>query len=449
MRRLISWLEERTGIPGAWQRILDEPVPGGARWNYVLGSAVLFTLLLQALTGVLLALNYAPTSDAARASLLFIESEVAAGRLVRSLHSWGATAMIALLACHLLQVFLWGAYRRPREATWMAGILLLLVTGAFAFTGSLLPWDQNAYWATQVGVNILGTAPGIGPALQRLLQGGARIGNMTLARFYTLHVIVLPFAIGALVALHLALFLRRGATPHWALPEEERQRRREPFWPAQAARDALAILAVLAALLVLAARLPPELGAAADPSKPYDARPEWYFLFLFELLKHFEGPLEPLGAFILPGAAVLFLFAVPFLDRSPSPSPLRRPLVVVPMLAGMIVVGALTAQSLLAGREERAARRERERRREAILEAGWALVRSQPCLKCHRIGDQGRDIGPNLTRYGLTAPEGGAIVEYLKNPTAKYPATIMPSFASLPEEDLRLLAEFLRLQGVD
>ena len=449
LKRLADWLEDRTGLPGALRRVLEEPVPGGARWSFVLGSAVLFTLAVQALTGILLALNYAPTSDAARASIVFIQGEVSGGSLVRGLHHWGAGGMIALVGCHLLQVFLWGAYRRPREATWIAGVLLLLLTLAFAFTGSLLPWDQNAYWATQVGANILGTAPLAGRALQRILQGGAQIGNLTLTRFYTLHVIVLPVMVTGLVAAHLALFLKRGVTPRWSLSEEEQHRRREPFFPGQFARDALAMLLALIVLLVLAARVPPGLGAPADPSRPYDARPDWYFLWLFEMLKHFQGPLEPVGTFVLPGLAFLFLLTIPFLDRSPERRPLGRLPVVIPVLVGALVVGSLTAQSLLGGREERAAWRAQEKRREEILARGWAFIRTQPCLKCHTIGGTGRDVGPNLSRYGLTAPGADAIVTYLKNPKAKYPNTVMPSFATLPEDDLRLIADFLRLQGVD
>jgi ubiquinol-cytochrome c reductase cytochrome b subunit len=447
--RLLMWLEERTGLPSALKRVLDRPIPGGARWAYALGSAVLFCLLLQALTGLLLALDYAPTADGARASVQFIEQQVQAGRLIRSLHHWGAGLMIALVGCHLLQVFLWGAYRRPREATWIAGVLLLMLTLAAAFTGSLLPWDQNAYWATQVGVNILGSAPVVGPELQRLLQGGPRIGNLTLSRFYALHVAALPLLFAGLAAVHVALFLRRGATPPPALPPQERERRAVPFWPAQAARDAAAALGALALLLAVATRFPPALGAAADPSKPYDARPEWYFLFLFETLKRFEGPLEPVGAFVLPGLALLFLLAVPFLDRSPDARLSKRLGVAVPLLGGLAAVGALTAQGLAENRAGRAARRAEETRRAEILERGWALVRSQPCLKCHTIGDAGREVGPNLTRYGLHAPPPEAIVAYLKDPKAKYPETIMPSFAHLPESDLRLLAEFLRLQGAD
>jgi ubiquinol-cytochrome c reductase cytochrome b subunit len=443
------WLEERTGLPSALKRILDHPIPGGPRWAYAFGAAVLFCLLIQALSGLLLALNYAPTADGARASVQFIEQQVAAGRLIRSLHHWGASLMIALLGCHLLQVFLWGAYRRPREATWIAGVVLLLLTLAAAFTGSLLPWDQNAYWATQVGVNILGSAPGIGPDLQRLAQGGARIGNLTLSRFYALHVVALPLLFAGLVAAHVGLFLRRGATPPPAMSPQERERRAAPFWPAQGARDAVAALAVLALLFVLAIRFPPALGAAADPSKPYDARPEWYFVCLFELLKKFEGPLEPVGAFVLPGLGLLFLFAVPFLDRSPDARLSKRLGVAVPILAGAAAVGGLTAWGVAGDRAGRAARQAEEARRMEILERGWALVRSQPCLKCHTIGNVGRDVGPNLTRYGLRAPAPEAIVAYLRNPKSKYPETIMPSFAHLPDADLRLLAEFLSQQGTD
>jgi ubiquinol-cytochrome c reductase cytochrome b subunit len=447
--RLLRWLEERTGVPSALKRVLDHPIPGGPRWAYTLGSATLFCLGGQALTGLLLALNYAPTADGARASVRFIEQEVAAGRLIRSLHHWGAGLMIALVGCHLLQVFLWGAYRRPREATWIAGVFLLLLTLGEAFTGSLLPWDQNAYWATQIGVNILGSAPWVGPALQRLVQGGARLGNLTLSRFYALHVAALPLLFAGLAAAHVALFLRRGATPPPALPPQEAERRTAPFWPAQGARDAAVILALLALLLAVAIRFPPALGGAADASKPYDARPEWYFLFLFEMLKRFEGPLEPVGAFVLPGLALLFLLGVPFLDRGRDAPLSKRLGVALPMLAGVAAVGALTAWGLAGDRAERAARLAEETRRADILERGWALVRSQPCLKCHMIGDTGRDVGPSLTRYGLRAPPPDAIVAYLRDPKLKYPQTIMPAFAHLPEHDLRLLAEFLRLQGAD
>ncbi|MEE9218692.1 MAG: cytochrome b N-terminal domain-containing protein [Acidobacteriota bacterium] len=449
MQTLREWLEERTGMVSLVRRVLDHPVPGGARCSYVLGSALLFTLLVQALTGILLSLNYAPTTESARASVAFIQDEVAAGRLVHGLHHWGASAMVALLGLHLLQVFLWGAYRKPREFTWILGVLLLLTTLGFAFTGSLLPWDQNAFWATKVGLSIAGTAPLLGGVLQRLLQGGAQIGNLTLTRFYSLHVIVLPIVSLGLVAAHLLLFLRRGVTPHWSLPEQEQRSRTEAFHPAQFARDALVMALVLGALLLLAINSPPALGPPADPTRPYEARPEWYFLFLYELLKHLEGPLEVVGTFVLPGLAVLFLLAVPFLDRSPGRSPLRRLPVVVPMLAGVLCVAVLTAQSALVGRQERLARQLQEQRREEVLGRGWELVRGQRCQKCHTIGAEGRDLGPNLTHYGATAPSVEAIVKHLKDPTLKYPKTLMPSFSHLPEEDLRSLAEFLRLQGAD
>jgi hypothetical protein len=202
-------------------------------------------------------------------------------------------------------------------------------------------------------------------------------------------------------------------------------------------------------IYALAIAFPPPLGAAADPSRPYDARPDWYFLFLFELLKYLEGPLEKVGTLLLPALAVGFLLAVPFLDRSPGREPLKRLPVVVPMLVGVIGVAGLTGKALVVGREERMARRQEEVRRARVLEEGRTLLRTLPCLKCHTIGEEGRDLGPNLTHYGVTDPSTEAIVAHLRDPKAKYPETVMPSFAHLPEGDLGRLAEFLRLQGVD
>ncbi|MEE9231615.1 MAG: cytochrome b N-terminal domain-containing protein [Acidobacteriota bacterium] len=449
MTRLTDWLEERTGLPSVLRKILEEPVPGGARWSYVLGSSIVFVLAVQALTGVLLALNYAPTSEGARASLAFIQEQVAAGRLLHGVHHWGAGAMVALVGFHLLQVFLWGAYRNPREATWIVGVFLFLTTLAFAFTGSLLPWDQNAYWAVQVGLSIVGTTPWIGHALQRVLQGSAEIGNLTLTRFYTLHVIILPIIVFTLLGLHVYLFLRRGVTPHWSLSEEEGKHRREPFYPYQLARDVGIMVLMLAVILWLAITFPPMLGAPADPSRAYEARPDWYFLFLFELLKYLEGPLELVGTLLLPAGSVLFLLAIPFLDRSPSRSPLKRLPVVVPMLVGVIGIAGLTGKSLLVGREERRAQRVEEVRRARVLEEGGALLREQPCLKCHRLGEEGRDRGPDLTHYGGAGRSSEELIAHLKDPKVLHPNTIMPSFAHLPDRDLELLVEFLRLQGVD
>ena len=181
-----DWLEERTGLPSAVAHFLDEQIPASAGWHQVFGSVALFAFLIQAATGLLLALNYGATPSEAHASIRYIMTELTGGAMIRGLHHWGASAMIVVVVLHMLQVFVWGAYKRPREATWIVGCLLLTMTLAFGLTGYLLPWDNKAYWGTMVTTQIAGLAPGLGPYVQRLLGAdGDAIGTITFARFYS------------------------------------------------------------------------------------------------------------------------------------------------------------------------------------------------------------------------------------------------------------------------
>ena len=225
--------------------------------------------------------------------------------------------MVVLLLIHLVQVFVWGAYKRPRELTWMVGVLLLFCTLGLAFTGYLLPWDQKAYWATKVGLGIAGTVPGVGDGLRTLLQGGDQIGNLTLTRFFTIHGFILPGLIIGLVVVHLYLFRRHGVTPPWWRTAAQLKADEEPFWPKQVLKDGVFALLFLIGLGLWAYFRPAPLEAQADPSKLYEARPEWYFMFLFQLLSYFKGPYEVVGTFVLPALFFLILFFWPFLDRSP------------------------------------------------------------------------------------------------------------------------------------
>ncbi|MBX3225167.1 MAG: cytochrome bc complex cytochrome b subunit, partial [Labilithrix sp.] len=289
IRRAIEFLDERTGIKRLGAHLLDEPIKGGARWAYVFGSALLGSFMVQAVTGVALMTSYAPSDKTAWASVHFIQFQQAGGWLVRGLHHFGAQAMVILLGAHLAQVALFGAYKKPREVTWWLGLGLLAITLGFALTGYLLPWDQKGYWATRVATNIAGTVPVVGDATQRLLQGGPEYGSLTLTRFYTLHVVVLPALLVALVAAHVALFRRHGVTP----PAKADLSRVDAFFPKQLFKDVVAVLAVVGIVFVLAIREHgAPLDAPADPSSDYPARPEWYFLALFQLLKYFHGPLE-------------------------------------------------------------------------------------------------------------------------------------------------------------
>src|SRR3990172_2691614 len=202
IERFYTFLDQRLRLTPLLQKVLDEPIPGGASWIYVYGSVVLFLFGLQLITGMFLVLYYVPTPDHAYDSINFIETEIAFGWFVRGLHHWGASCMMVAIGFHMLQTFLYGAYKPPRGTLWNVGVMLFLLVLTFAFTGYLLPWDQKAYWATRVGINIIGTIPFIGDILVRILRGGEEVGALTLSRFFAVHILFLPLLTVVLIALH-------------------------------------------------------------------------------------------------------------------------------------------------------------------------------------------------------------------------------------------------------
>ena len=221
----IDWLEERSGLIGGLKYFLFRKVPGDVNWMQTLGSATLTAFLVQAVTGVILAMYYKPHPDTAYDSILKITNEVTLGWLVRGMHRWGASVMIILMFLHMARVFIFGAYKYPRELNWIIGVLLLALTMFEGLTGYLLPYDQTGYWATIVAVNLNGTAPFLGPFLVNLLQGGAEFGEDTLSRFYSLHMLVAPGGLFALIGLHLYLVMRLGVTsPPWSPTAAGRER---------------------------------------------------------------------------------------------------------------------------------------------------------------------------------------------------------------------------------
>jgi quinol-cytochrome oxidoreductase complex cytochrome b subunit len=213
----LDWIEERSGLVGGVKYFLFRKVPGDVNWFTTLGSATLTAFLVQATTGVFLAMYYKPDPKSAYASIQNITNDVWAGWLVRGMHRWGASVFIILMFMHMGRVFLFGAYKYPRELNWIIGVLLLAMGLGEGFTGYLLPWDQTAYWATVVGININGTAPFLGPFIAQFLQGGTYINPDTLSRFYSIHMLLIPGAIFALIGLHLYLVIRLGVTsPPWS-----------------------------------------------------------------------------------------------------------------------------------------------------------------------------------------------------------------------------------------
>jgi len=213
----LDWLEERSGLVGGVRYFLFRKVPRDTSWFHTLGSATLTAFLVQAITGVVLAFYYKPDPESAYESVQFITNDLTLGWLVRGMHKWGASVFIILMFFHMARVFLFGAYKYPRELNWIIGVLLLALGMLEGFTGYLLPWDQTAYWATVVGINLNGTAPVLGPFLAQFLSGGAEIGQDTLSKFYALHMLAIPGAIFALIGLHLYLVIRLGVTsPPWS-----------------------------------------------------------------------------------------------------------------------------------------------------------------------------------------------------------------------------------------
>lgn len=215
-----AWLEHRAHLSGLVDAALHVDIPRGVR-TYYLGGMTLFFLVVQVLTGVLLTLYYRPSAENAYQSVLYIMSEVRFGWMIRSVHAWSANLMIVSCILHMLRVFFQGAYRKPRELTWTLGVFLLLLTLGFGFTGYLLPWDQRAFWATTVGTEIAGAVPGIGDLTLRFLRAGETVSGMTLARFYSIHTLVLPLGIALLVMAHLGLLHQQGLAAPPGTEEEE------------------------------------------------------------------------------------------------------------------------------------------------------------------------------------------------------------------------------------
>lgn len=338
-RSVGDWLDDRAGVRKLIHESLYEPIPGGARWRYVWGSTLVMAFMTQLITGIFLWMAYSPSTQTAWESVFYIQYEMNGGWLLRGIHHFMAQAMVVLLAIHFLQVVWDGAYRAPRELNFILGLVLMLIVLGLALTGYLLPWDQKGYWATSVGTNLASQAPVVGPDVKKLAVGGSEYGHQTLTRFFALHAGVLPGALMAFLVLHIALFRRHGLHARKPDPAKDAM-----FWPDQVLKDSIAALAVLTVVLLLTIYFGgAELTAPADPANPYDAaRPEWYFLFLFQFLKWFPGELEVWGAFIIPGLIMAVLFLMPWIGRTRTGHLINIAMLCV-LLGG---AAALTAQAI-------------------------------------------------------------------------------------------------------
>ncbi len=457
MKEKQGWLEERTQYKKPFQWFLYRKVPRGVGWWYVLGSATALVFIIQVITGIFLMMNYAPSPDHAYDSIQYIMSQVTFGGFIRSVHFYAASAMVILVVIHLLRVFFMAAYRYPRELTWVIGAVLLLLVMGSSFTGYLLPWDQRAYWATNVAAGISGEVPLIGPWIQKILLGSTQIGTLTLTRFFTLHVSVLPILIATLIGLHVFLVVRQGIsappgrmkvtrTPgksEQVLYEETYEASKkggESFFPETLSRDAIFGLVVVAVIFILATVFPHTSEAPADPtSTTYNPRPEWYFLFFFQFLKLFPGSLEAVAAVVVPLIAIIILIAVPFIDRGIDRIwAARKPALIVGGVAVLALLaleigGALTAPTRQIGETD------------PLVLQGEKVYRDINCAYCHSINSVGGAIGPDLSNIAsqLTKDQ---IMAYLQNPDSMVPNTLHPKLQFTPDE-LNALTAYLETLG--
>lgn len=469
--RLFQWLDKRTGVHEIMKESLDEPIPGGARLAYVFGSGLLYIFISQIITGICLALYYVPSAETAHTSVAYITKQVAAGAFLRSLHYYGSSAMIIVLALHFLQTFLYGSFKGRRELLWISGAVLSFLVLGMGFTGYLLPWDQKAYFATAIGTNIVGQIPLVGNWLTRLLRGGDTIGTLTLSRFYVAHVFLIPAAIFGFIAAHIVLFRKAG--PAGPIEEDPITPKMAPegFYPKQVLMDMTFALLIMIGLGVLAYFHPVSLGPVADPSNTqFLPRPEWYYLSVFEWLKYFEGPWVVFAIIIVPGILALAFFLMPFLDRSLERRPWRRPipvLAVAIVLVGMIYLGmksnsddkhdpTVAAQLAIQDQQEMAYGKEPFKPYlespggviapaslpsgpvNPLVAHGRAIFEAHGCAGCHGAAGVG-GIAPVLV--GITAKlPGDQLHALLLHPNAAMNAGHMPAVDVSPADMSALLA---------
>ncbi len=464
----MSWLDKRTGIEGLKHEALNEPIPGGARWAYVFGSGLLYILLSQIVTGVFLAMYYVASADHAHTTIEYITKQVTAGGFIRSLHSYGSSAMVVTLVVHLGQTYFFGSYKGRREILWISGLMLFALVIGMAFTGYLLPWDEKAYFATAVGTNIAGEVPIIGDWLKALMRGGTEMGTLTLSRFFVAHVFLIPAGIFAFVGAHVYLFRKAGSAGPISEDPYEPKQKSEQFYPKQVIMDIVFATILVGALGLLSYLSPVELGPKANPADTqFLPRPEWYYLPIFQWLKYWSGAYAIVGIVVIPGIVAGFLVALPFMDKSLERRPWKRPIAsfsFATILCGLIFLGwqsghedgadAAVAKQLAKQATETEAFMKTPFKSETMGPAmliaaplspeaakGKKLFTDNSCDGCHGDNGQGTENGPKLIGVSVKF-DHDELVKVLRNPTQKMRDGNMDP-VEIPDDDLALLIAFL------
>ena len=434
--RLFEWFDKRTGLGEPLAEMSAHPTPASsASWLYVFGSAAMVLLVLQVVTGILLAMVYSPSASNAWYSLEFINHNLTLGWYLRALHGWGSDFMIAIVLIHMVQVFLFGAYKFPRELTWIAGVFLLLLTLGMAFTGQVLRFDQDAYWGLGIGASITSRVPVVGPYLVHLLLGGAIIGGGTLSRFFTLHVFIIPGLLLAFVGLHLLMVLRLGIN-EWPMPgrlvrKEDYERNYRaltkatgvPFVPDAAWKDAVFAAAILLSVMACAFFFGP-FGPTGTPDPTIiqtAPKPDFFFLWIYAILAFLPPEMETPAVLIAPVILIGALLLLPLIEGQGEKHWSRRPVAVLMVTVIAVLLGIFTHLGLhtpwspvmnawssdpvpVAYLEQR-----------TPLERRGALVfQEKQCRDCHALGGVGGKRGPALDAIAAEMTEDQIIRQVLQ-----------------------------------
>lgn len=441
MKRLLEWFDHRLEIRSTLLPMLEHPIPKGAAgrmgWWYVFGSASMTLLMIQLLTGVCLALVYVPSADQAYASLVYLNYEQPWGWFLRSLHYWAASGMVVMVIVHMTQVFLHGAFKYPRELTWLLGVCLLLLTLGMAFTGQIMRWDPDAYWGLGVGASMAGRVPILGPTIVRLLLGGPIIGGDTLSRFFSLHVFIIPGLLLACLAAHLWLVLKRGISeppvPGQLVDPANYEARYEkeltegvPFLGEAMQKDMLFSALTVIVVVVIAAVVGPK-GPVAPPDPALidgvNPRPDWPFLWLFGVLSLSPAGAETFIILVFPVLLIIGLLLVPFVANRGERAPSRRPVAVLSVVVLFTLFGVFTylghespwSPVMEAWKSDPVP--EILVKRLMPVELQGALVfQNKQCRNCHALEGVGGHRGPDLTAIG-TLLTRGQLIDQVSNGT--------------------------------
>jgi ubiquinol-cytochrome c reductase cytochrome b subunit len=436
IRTIEEWLDARLQLAASLREVTEHPVPREtASWFYVFGSAALVVFVVQIVTGILLALVYVPSAAEAWNSLQLLNHSIPFGWFVRALHGWGSNFMVAIVLIHMVQVFLFGAYKFPRELTWIVGVFLLLMTLGMAFSGQVLRFDQDAFWGLGIGASICSRVPVAGPWMVKLLLGGPIIAGATLSRFFALHVFVIPGLLIAFVGLHLLMVLKLGIN-EWPMPgrvvrkatyvkeyHELTKKDGIPFVPGAVWKDLFFAGCVLLALAACAAYFGP-FGPSGrpDPTIIQTApRPDYFFLWLYALLSLLPPQMETPALLIGPVIAILGLLLLPFLFGEGEKSWRRRPMAVLSILLIAVVLGTFTD---LAGRAPWSPVMDAWsgepipdkflHGRTALERQGAAVFQLKQCHNCHALGNDGGKRGPALDTVAVVLTEDQLIRQVIQ-----------------------------------